>query len=449
MNKNLKIALIRRSSEQGFAIPTAVGLGLFMILTAATMIVRSQGDQVTASAQKTTNRSLSAAETGITRYQTLINNNRAIAIYKDCDGTRDSNGVCSDTGTTKSWANATKIPGITGIVLPCNGSGGASNVIANSTIAWQDVSASDPSLGQYRLVSYVYPAPGTTGTPGVVPGIGQLTVEGRVNQVGSGSTATKGLGTATTRLQVNIPVQEGNYPDVPFPGMWVNTSLNTGTTKANVLVRCNNNPTVSIDSGYKVSKSDSPMPNLPNKPTTKIYTINPTGKSLPENPSDLNNFNSNTGEYQYSVSQINDTFTIKPGYKVAIYLDGNIELQGGQAAIIHQCGSTPNCKPTDARIYGLKADGTFSLGGNPATCDILFFAPTYAVTLNGGGGAQGCGGGANNNGIFWVKSWNGGGNGSHVSLHQTSATWKDVSFLIPVPPQIAPITSWQRQEVAP
>jgi len=32
MNKKLKMALGRRSSEQGFAIPIAVGLGLVMLL---------------------------------------------------------------------------------------------------------------------------------------------------------------------------------------------------------------------------------------------------------------------------------------------------------------------------------------------------------------------------------------------------------------------------------
>lgn len=52
MNKKLKVALKRRASEQGFALPIALGLGFVMLLIGATMIMRSQGDQVTASAQK-------------------------------------------------------------------------------------------------------------------------------------------------------------------------------------------------------------------------------------------------------------------------------------------------------------------------------------------------------------------------------------------------------------
>lgn len=54
MDKKLKIALRRSSSEQGFAIPIAVGMGLIMLLVGVTMIIKSQGDQVTASAQKNT-----------------------------------------------------------------------------------------------------------------------------------------------------------------------------------------------------------------------------------------------------------------------------------------------------------------------------------------------------------------------------------------------------------
>jgi len=55
--KKVKMALGRRSSEQGFAIPIAVGLGLVMLLVECD-IIRSQGDQVTASAQKGATQSL-------------------------------------------------------------------------------------------------------------------------------------------------------------------------------------------------------------------------------------------------------------------------------------------------------------------------------------------------------------------------------------------------------
>ena len=79
MNGKLKIALRLRSNEQGFAMPIVIGLGLIMTLVAITMIVRSQGDQVTASAQKATTQSLGTTETGITRVQSLLNRYRILS----------------------------------------------------------------------------------------------------------------------------------------------------------------------------------------------------------------------------------------------------------------------------------------------------------------------------------------------------------------------------------
>lgn len=67
MHRKLKAALRCRSSDRGFALPVAVGMGLIMLLVAATMIVRSQGGQVTASARKRTGASLAVAEGGIAR----------------------------------------------------------------------------------------------------------------------------------------------------------------------------------------------------------------------------------------------------------------------------------------------------------------------------------------------------------------------------------------------
>lgn len=53
MNRNIKTVLTRRT-DQGFALPVAMGTGLVMLLVGATLIGRSQGDQITASARKGT-----------------------------------------------------------------------------------------------------------------------------------------------------------------------------------------------------------------------------------------------------------------------------------------------------------------------------------------------------------------------------------------------------------
>lgn len=483
MNKNLNIALKNRSSDQGFAIPVAVGLGLIMILLGVTMVVRSQGDQVTASAQKATNRGLGAAETGITQYQSLIQNNPAITRYKDCVGTRDaSSGTCPDINPTRSWSNATAIPPvITASTLnSCTSGNGPSAVTAASAIAsWRDISATNASLGQYRLVSYVYPAPGTTDT-------GQLTVEGRVNQADANNDgddndkADTSVGTATSKLQVNIPVKDGDNASVPFPGLWVSNTTNSGNTNASILAPCDQTnvavtatPPNPNPNNYQTYRSSLAIPNTPTKPISNIKTL----AGVPTTPlplaadivihnadiagnitnNSLSNFNWATGEYQYAIPSISlgghDTLTFSPGSKVALYVDGNITMSG-TPDIKHDCtapggASIPNCSPTDARIYGLSASGTLSLSGNSAICDVLFLAPNYTASVSGGGHAGSCNSGANNNGIYWIKAWTGGTSGPHVSLQQTSTTWDDVSFLFPLPPQIAPIASWQRQEASP
>jgi Tfp pilus assembly protein PilX len=484
MNTKLKIALIRRYSDQGFALPIAMGMGLIMLLIAATLIMRSHGDQTTALAQKATNRGLSAAETGITRYQSFINNNRVTATYKDCEGTRNSSGTCPDTGSTKSWTNATAVPGISS----CSGGSGATAVANNSTVAWQDVNSSDSSLGQYRLVSYVYPAPGTTGTVGTAPGTGQLTVEGRVNQTGSGSTATQGVSTATTRLQVNIPVLQPTLSGIPVPGAWITTGGTGGNTiDGNVLL---NDCTVALSSinievtnsvtGQPNSKSYTSMsfPALPTKPTfitspknQVLGTINSSTMSglgatsidesggggkggggggggshlkltLPRSGDTANG----SGVYEYSVTSIdlpnNWELVVTPGQKVKLYLDGGI-TKGGD--IKHDCSGVSGCKPTDFQIFGYGPSGTqICMNGNNYI-EAFIFAPEYTVGVAGaGGGAGGI------KGTVWVKNWSnstGCGSGTSNTVVVQNAEWADIG-LTPqnLPPTIASASSWKRQE---
>ncbi|MBW4641189.1 MAG: hypothetical protein KME05_23835 [Gloeocapsa sp. UFS-A4-WI-NPMV-4B04] len=479
MNKKLKFILKNRSSEQGFAIPIAVGMGLVMLLIGTTMIVRSQGDEVTASAQKATNRGLSAAETAITRYQSLIYKNRVIATYKDCDGARNSNGVCPDTGIAKSWANATTISGLSS---SCGGgSGGGATPVANaSTIAWQDVNSSNQSLGQYRLVSYVYPAPGTTGTTGTAPGIGQLTVEGRVNQSGSGITATTGAGTATTRLQVKIPVEQGDLSTVPIPGLWLKSGTMPGnqTTKGNILLNdcfispaptdttnqeldpVTNLPYIDPATGqpYKTKQVSFNLPDLPSEPT---YITSPNNQVLGDITSDQTlprvGDKSNTGVsyptasglypqpstgvFEYSVGSItgNNVINIRttPGIKVKFYLHGNIAKQ---ADFRHNCTSIAGCDPTDFQIFGYGGSGSsICLNGN-GLIDAFIFAPAYSAGVDGNGQFRGS---------VWVNDFNApscSSSSNHLVVVQL-ASWSSLG-LTPqgLPPKLSPLSSWQRQE---
>lgn len=463
MHKNLKLALNNRTSEQGFAIPIAVGMGLVMLLIGTTMIVRSQGDEVTALTQKATNRGLSAAETGITRYQSLINSNRVIATYPL-------------TGTL-SWTNASSIPGITS----CSG-GGATVVTANSTTAWQDVNSSNSSLGQYKLVSYVYPAPGTTGTPGTAPGIGQLTVEGRVNQTDANGDGDDNddndtsVGTATTRLQVNIPVQQGDINTVPVPGAWfkeggmedAQSGKAEKTVKGNILLNdCSVKPAANAYQAttgkppvpytdpttgqpYKTTTANINFPDIPTKPATfptsnQLKTINSnTTITLPDlttNPKDEQTTVDGITAYRYSVTAINKgNIVITPGEKVIFYLDGNIDKG---VDIKHDCGAVSGCDPTDFQVYGYAANGEMCLNGNNAFQGFVF-APTYSVGVTGNGNIEGS---------VWSKDFGKikdcGSNNASIVVTQ-EADWNTLLGLglkFNLPPVISSASSWQRQEV--
>ncbi|MGL5924130.1 DUF7305 domain-containing protein [Chroococcidiopsis sp.] len=468
MSPKLKFALICRYSDRGFALPIAISLGFIILLVVATLLMRSQGDQMTALAQKSTSQGLSAAETGVTRYQALISNNPVIATYKDCEGTRNATtGACPDTGTTKSWANASKIPGISS----CSGYGsGATTVVDKSSIAWTDVDTSNPNKGQYRLISYVYPVPGTTGTVGTTPGTGQLTVEGRVNQVGTGSTATQSAGTAITRLQVNIPVSQGNLSSTPVPGLWLTTGNMPGNqkTKGNILLNdCSLSPKPPLDSHQAIDTSVTPNRPYLDPNTNQPYQTKQFGFIFPDLPSPpnftsipsqvLGTMSSDTfprngdrsttgaiypatgGIFEYSVTSIgNVTINIRTNTKVRFYLEGSIAKQ---ANIHHDCTGVTGCDPTDFQIFGY-GDNTKSicLNGN-GILDGFVFAPAYSGGVDGNGKFRGS---------LWVDNFNApscSSSSNHTVVEQL-ASWTSLG-LSPkgLPPIIAPINTWQKQEI--
>jgi Tfp pilus assembly protein PilX len=499
MNNKLKVALKCRSTEQGFAIPIAMGMGLVMLLITATMIVRSQGDQVTASTQKATNRSLSAAEKGIARYQWLINNNRTIATYNDCV-TRNASGTCTDTGTTISWGNAAAIPGINS----CSGGGGATPVANNSTITWKNVDSSDSSRGQYRLVRYVY-SPAVGVSVGAAPGTGQLTVEGRVNQVGSGSTATKGLGTATTRLQVNIPVQQGNAATIPVPGLWFKSGTlgphvgNGNEVNGNLLFGgCDVNSVGGTVNGTRTAAPELDFPTLTTPPTSpapiNLGSIT-SSKTLPtrnvagvivDTPviKEINGYKVEVYEYKVTSIELGGgggggTLTITPGKRVTLYVEENINT-GGSSGITHNCtgytrpgpltpisttsifpiptGTNPkneDCKASNLQILGYgKTNLTGADISNPEIClngngflQAMILAPRYKAGVAGAGASGGF------KGSIWVNEWSTGSgcgsNTSNVVVDQTT-TWDELVplGLIPknIPPTISSVSSWQRRE---
>lgn len=486
MNKNLKLVLKNRSDDQGFALPIAIGMGLIMILVSTTMVMRSQGDQTTASTQKATNRGLSAAETGITRYQSLINDTRIIAMYPRVG--------------TPGWTTASSIPKICGTA--------ASDVTAKATTDWRDVDSSDVSKGQYKLVNYVYPAPGTTGTVGTTPGTGQLTVEGRVNQSGNGNTASTTATTATTRLVVKVPVVNQRVTSA-VPGLWIKNvvqSVGSNKVQGNILVDACSIPTgvstanLQSSTNFKViADTEIPFPDTPGAPTSNLNMISSTnmdsriwGQTLPL----TNDLAQPDGSFHYLIQgDLTQTgtldITLFSNSTVIFYVQGNINT-GANATI------NGTRYPQNMQIYGntfqRNTDGTIALdaltsrpltkygcsttlptissglteppAGYTTACRTtlltanvttnskiraLIHAPDATGSIIGTGGTT-CGTSAipfTGNvfiGAVWIKKWDAGSASSNPMVCAYGNYLDYIATRQVFQPSIPSITSWERQE---
>jgi hypothetical protein len=449
MNSFFKYTLFKSSQEKsyqekGFALPTVIGIGLFMLLTVITMIVRSNDDQVNAVFQKQTSESLASAEAGIVQLRSFLDANRGLATYDLAD-----------------WKNPTTVDGVISenLSLSCDNSGqlSANQVVAlvtSMTDNWQNLTNTG-TPPQYKLIDYSY-EPDAGIDPNNAPGTGTLVIGGK-------------RGDSESYITIKIPVFEPEIENIPFPGMWFSGDSGAKTTKANLLGSCGAASNFELATGYEEMETPTPLPPAPPAPSTNIKTISfsnnlelPLAVDINNNDPATKNFDPVTEAYQYVINgNITGNLTFNPNYKVSLWVTGDINLQGGQARIKHRCAEATNpgdCRPTDARIIGLKNPGLLKLGGNTSICDIFFWAPTYSLDINGGGQAQGCGGGANNNGIYWLQKWgsstqpnDGGGQGNHVSLEQSDADWDTLlgswsDLPIQFPPKTGISNSWERVE---
>jgi hypothetical protein len=485
----VRFILMTRPDEKGFALPMAMGMGLFLILIAMMMMYRSQGDRVSANTQQSTTRGLSAAETGVTRYQDLINQNRAIATYPN-------------SGTT-SWANPSGISGISG----CSTT--TTTISTYSSTAWQDV---DPiasgdsdaakeakrSKGQYKLVSYAFVP--DTGTAPVAPGTATLIVEGRVNQSGSGSTATKDIGTSTSRLQVSIPVTT-TTSTLSDTGLWATDFSFSGSNpraNANVLdSSCSgvgssfvtnpylgNLPSSSYPGSPKgtYTKQVISFPTLPGGNTYSVPTgsnintisacqslsgstnitlprtgdVDSTGKSYGSTPAPASN-----ATYTYNLTCSSDALKLTGNARlnfgrtgqetIKVYVNGNVDAAGnggmGPATVsgsttkaifyvngsIKLAGNGSAFSPTYFQFYKYGTSGSVKLNGNGSSSAFIF-APYVETELVGN---------ADISGVVWTKKIKAVGNAS-INQGKFDLTALDVT------PTVSNVmgspSSWQRQQ---
>jgi hypothetical protein len=457
MNTKIKTLLLSRSPERGAVLPVLLGLGLIMTVAGLTTVISSQNDEVTATAQQSSAKSLSIAEAGVARVQDLINNLRVLSTEDLGSWKTTYDGLdfasCATSGTVNNAVND---------YVDSSGNG-----------KWMNVTG-----GRFKIVSYTYDSGTSTGT---------LEIEGE-------ATGTN----AETKLEVQIPVDPPG--SVPIPGLWANSIPSAGNNEVNANLLLKGCPTSTdgvytdaygnstddltgnVTGGDIIADGTMSLPDLPDLPADGVcatptateitngkhdeecyYSIDALtgGEDLPRTndlPASDNDYHylvdddyekTNAGvTTKYSIYLQASTATVSPTAtnKVMLYLKGSIHVQGS-GLLDNTYGDT---KPTHLQIFG--SDGTadyYCSSGSPCTTTSILLGG--AGTLEGfilapkaTGGAKGCGGDCVL-GSLWINSWDAstGSSTANTVVTQTG-DWGDFDFATPWQP-INATSSWKRE----
>ncbi len=473
MKKRLAVLNKNQSPEQGFSIVISTGFGLVIMMIGLTIMGRAMKDNSVSASQKIITRSDAAAQTGTTRYLALISQYPILAGYKDCVD-RATSGACNDTGNTKSWANAAAFS------TSQLSTAGKAAAVAYATTDWQDIDTSNASKGQFKLASYTPPPTGT--------GLGTVKIDGRINQKGSGTTATNDVQTGSGKSEAEVayvpPVTtttlsfSGSAPagaptsgnvsesNIAFPGLWLRQAPDNTSGgqyyNATGLLENSSSPSSAVLKTYKMNSDGTFestatsvaktnlriadfLPAKPTIPTSNVLgaiTKTSSNLSLPRTGDTFTTETINgisTKVYRYSLTSFegngNNTQvtvnTVNGGggtsaQKVIFYVDGNIN-PGGNGDIEHLCGTGVTCNLTNFMIYGYGASGSKICSQGSHAIQGFIIAPNYTVGGNASGGGKGAFQGA-----VWANNWStsnsdcGNNNSNQLMVTQTG-TWNDVA----------------------
>jgi hypothetical protein len=477
--KNRLYLHLMANREKGFALPLAVLIGLILMVTGITMMMRAQGDQSKVIAQKAQADALRSSEAGVTRVQDLLNSVRVMAKV-------DSNSNCTPKGC---WQTAQVVPtpstDLQKDLKKLYTAASCSNTNAAATLSAKIDELRGLSGGQwfdlgnnryYRVVNYVYLDDTKKTPPPDGLGWGVLTLEGlSLSPQGDPNNIDGDNAASRNRVVVTIPI----FPSRPLaftrttvPALWVSEgAMEIDEDGADfqgdvVNLECDVNgndiqqPTPALNPPYKAQFIDIdvvPFPNLPEPPNDlrdEQQDVILDSSDIFPRPDD----EPRDGVHEYIVDNINlddgEKITITPGERVVFYVKGNIN-----GAIEHDCsGVIPPtvCKPGNLQIY---ADGSGSTA--PQVClrvgpnqrlEAFIFAPDYSLGKSGNGAFVGA---------AWGKNW--GKNSGCVSGNNAVAVTQGVEWtelitnLKPSPsaldaaardlPQLGKIANWCEEPI--
>ena len=471
MNNRLCLHLMA-NREKGFALPLAVLIGLILMVTGMTMIMRAQGDQSKVIAQKVRADALRSSETGVARVQDLLNSVRVMA-------TVDSNCNSGDCWERAEIPTGNPSPGLqTDLKKLVDAAPSCSNPNDADTLKKKIAELRDlakPSvdgegnqwfpLGNnryYRVVEYKFDP---TNPPPEGLGWGVLTLEGRsrtsaetdltktdINRDSGDNAASR------NRVVVTIPIL--NSPRLAFnrttvPALWISqgeaddgAKFQGDVVEEVVSPECEANqdkiqqPTPAPNPPYEARFVGVFFPNLPPIPDG-IPSLGDLASS--ETFPRTGDTASTSGVYQYIVDNINlddgDKITIDPGQRVVFYVKGNIN-----GAIEHDCDGKTGCKPGNLQIYANNGLGSAA----PQIClrgdqqlEAFIFAPDYSLGKTGTGTFIGA---------AWGKNWGGiadcDSNSGAVAVTQGVEWTELIQDLKPQKfPQLGKIANWCEEPI--
>jgi hypothetical protein len=426
--------LARSNTETGFASPLALGMGLVMIIVAASLIGRSQSDRATTNSQREIDRALSVSEAGVVRFQSFLDRHRFLA-----------------TKSLPLWSNTiAMLPSVQAGCHLINLSSATTQAGIFKNHDWIDLDPSDPRKGRYRIVDYQYQN-----------GIGKLTIAGEIGSYNNSQNIAKNT------LLVKIPVGSESAKIAP-PALWANTFNLHSSHKVTGQVRgvtCPQLPAVDadgiagIDSGNMAIVSGTPsgeiiadpfisIPPARTAPNTAILLPAITSSIKFPRPGSIDLPDANN-EYHYLVDIDNHSsnhsiklqdldrieLNVAPGQKVNLYLKGNLDLAGSQTLNINS--THPNL-----RIYGSPQTLLLTIKDTAAITAFIHapFANAKSISAAPPNSSK------NITGAVWVNSWDSITSPNNLPIIQ-QGDWADFGIAKPEQPsQLSPISSWQRVE---
>ncbi len=422
----------KNSLETGFALPVAIGMGLVMIIVAASMIGRAQNDRLITNSQRETSRALSTSEAGIIRVQSFLDRYKLLA-----------------TKNLSEWSNTLEklpTPQANCRLIDLISTKQQTELFKNNN--WIDLDSRDRNKGRYKIVDYQYQF-----------GIGKLTVSGEIDAYNTTQNSAK------STLTVEIPI--GNESaNISPPALWANAfNLNpnqkvTGQIQA---AACPQLPTIDLDGIVGVDASNITL--VSGVPSGQIiadpFTLIPAPKVAPATAIPLSAITTSIqlprlisidtpdskGEYHYLVDIDNESsghsiklkdldlikIDVTATQKVNLYLKGNIDLAGSQ---------TLNVNPThpNLRIYGSSQTLKFSIQDNASITAFIHapFADAKSISSSTPNPNKNIIGG------LWVNSWDSATSPTEIPIIQ-AGNWSDFGIAkIDQPAQISPVSFWQR-----